>query len=91
MYKLSKHKEETPRNLIDIPVEEKPTKCLFNDVELYKIIGTIDQPQTPSSQPSSSLDEIFGATNQEEHKVVEHEPQKTNDLNLYKLFVGFRK
>lgn len=53
-YKLSKDKshnangEKKPQNLIEIPNDEKPIKTLFNDVELYKIIGTIDQ-KSPSS------------------------------------------
>jgi len=49
-YKLSKDASEkkTP-NLIEIPNDEKPIKSLFTDVELYKIIGTIDQKTTPST------------------------------------------
>ena len=41
-YKLSKENKK-PQNLIEIPNDEKPMKSLFTDVELYKIIGNIDQ------------------------------------------------
>jgi len=65
LYKFSKgesHKangEKKIQNLIEIPVEENPKKSLFNDMELYKIIGNIDQPTTSKKQPVSNLDWIM--------------------------------
>lgn len=97
-YKFSKN--EKIQNLIEIPVEENPKKSLFNDMELYKIIGNIEQGPTSKKNTDPSVDWIMNLD--PGHKDVSNtsddtsipEPQKssgTSELNMYRMFVGLHK
>ena len=116
-YKLSKgespkknvesHTLKSTQNLIEIPMEEKPTKTLFTDMELYKIIGNMDQPQKIDWMMDLELTSNVACRQEEitttepkttEHNPTEHstetvlEPQMNSGTpNMYRMFSALQK